>query len=229
MSRAPAPSPSGGSDGGAGGPPSSEAYAHYLRGFGANNLNLARAFYTHPKILIAALNGPAVGLSAAVVGLADLVYCAPHAFLLTPFGSLGLVAEGGASRSFVARMGPAKAAEALLMGRRIPADELVACGFANAVFDVAAGAGKEKDKRKWARGDDAKFLERVLREVDDRLGDHLNKDSLLGIKALMRRPETEVLESQNVAEVFAGIGRFMTGAPQEEFRKVASGEKRHKL
>jgi len=30
-------------------------------------------------------------------------------------------------------------------------------------------------------------------------------------------------------EVFAGLERFVKGVPQEEFRKVASGEKKHKL
>ncbi|KAJ2984426.1 hypothetical protein NUW58_g6065 [Xylaria curta] len=57
----------------------------------------------HPKILIAALNGPALGLSAALTAFADFVYAAPHTFLLTPFSSIGLVAEGGASHAFVQR------------------------------------------------------------------------------------------------------------------------------
>jgi len=70
-----------------------------LKGFVANNLEITNAFYTHPKILITALNGPAIGLSAALISLSDFVYAAPHAFLLTPFTSLGLVAEGGANAS----------------------------------------------------------------------------------------------------------------------------------
>jgi peroxisomal 3,2-trans-enoyl-CoA isomerase len=32
-----------------------------------------------------------------------------------------------------------------------------------------------------------------------------------------------------VEEVFAGMKRFLKGVPQEEFRKIASGEKKHKL
>lgn len=69
----------------------------------------------------------------------------------------------------------------------------------------------------------------VLREVNDRLGDHLNADSLIQVKALIRKPERDVLDAQNVAEVFGGLERFAQGVPQEEFRKLASGEKRHKL
>jgi peroxisomal 3,2-trans-enoyl-CoA isomerase len=50
-----------------------------------------------------------IGLSAALVSFADFVYAAPHAFLLTPFSSLGLVAEGAASRALVQRLGISKA------------------------------------------------------------------------------------------------------------------------
>jgi peroxisomal 3,2-trans-enoyl-CoA isomerase len=32
-----------------------------------------------------------------------------------------------------------------------------------------------------------------------------------------------------VAEVFAGLDRFVSGVPQEEFSKIANGTKRHKL
>ena len=78
---------------------------HWLQTFVSNNLNITHAFYTHPKILVTALNGPAVGLSAALIAFSDFIYCVPSTFLLTPFSSLGLVAEGGASRAFVQRLG----------------------------------------------------------------------------------------------------------------------------
>ncbi|KHO00749.1 3,2-trans-enoyl-CoA isomerase [Metarhizium album ARSEF 1941] len=194
----------------------SDAHKFWLQTFVAFNLNIAHTFATHPKVLVVGLNGPVVGLSAALVGWADFVYCTPHAFLLTPFSSLGLVAEGGASSALASRLGPARASEALLMSRRISAHELKQCGFVNEVFD-------------FGEADDAGFRARVLDEVDERLGAHLNGESLLGIKKLLRRPGLDVHNSQNVHEVFAGLDRFVRGIPQEEFRKLASGEKRHKL
>jgi peroxisomal 3,2-trans-enoyl-CoA isomerase len=39
----------------------------------------------------------------------------------------------------------------------------------------------------------------------------------------------ETLHRQGVEEVFGGLDRFLRGVPQEEFRKIASGEKKHKL
>ncbi|KAK3075528.1 dodecenoyl-CoA isomerase [Teratosphaeriaceae sp. CCFEE 6253] len=162
--------------------PGADPYKQWLQNFVANNLNITQAFYTHPKILVAALNGPAVGLSAALLGFADFIYAAPHTFVLTPFSSLGLVAEGLASKSFVQRMGITKANEALIMSKRITCEELVQCGFVNKVFDTQPG---ESDK----------FLELVLKEVDDRLGDHLVPDSMTKIKALIRKPDRESLDA----------------------------------
>jgi peroxisomal 3,2-trans-enoyl-CoA isomerase len=103
------------------------------------------------------------------------------------------------------------------MSKRISCEELVGSGFVNKVFE---GCGK---------GEDEKFRGLVLREIDDRLGEHLVGESLLGIKKLIRKPEREVMDVQNVAEVFAGLDRFVSGVPQGEFAKIASGQKRHKL
>jgi len=161
------------------------------------------------------MNGPAVGLSAALIAFSDFIYAAPHAFLLTPFSSIGLVAEGNASIGFVQRLGLAKANEALIMSKRISCEELVQTGFVNKVFDT----GK----------DDRKFLEAVLKEVDERLGDHLNQNSLLKIKALIRQPYKDALDRQGVLEVLGGVERFLTGEPQQAFAQLASGQKKHKL
>ncbi|KAH7125617.1 peroxisomal d3,d2-enoyl-CoA isomerase-like protein [Dendryphion nanum] len=188
----------------------------WLKNFVSNNLHITHAFYSHPKILVTALNGPAVGLSAALIAFSDFIYAAPHAYLLTPFSSLGLVAEGNASIGFVRRLGISKANEALIMSKRITIEDLVQTGFVNKVIDVGSK-------------DSPEFLKAVLKEVDDRLGDHLNNDSLIKIKALIRKPEMDALDKQGVEEVFAGLQRFMKGIPQEEFRKLASGEKKHKL
>lgn len=47
--------------------------------------------------------------------------------------ALGIVAEVGASVTFAQRMGQAKANEVLLWGRKVTAEDLVACGFVKLV------------------------------------------------------------------------------------------------
>ncbi|MCJ1405092.1 hypothetical protein MMC11_008318 [Xylographa trunciseda] len=197
-------------------PPGADIRRHWLTTFLANNLDVTNAFYTHPKILVVALNGPVVGLSAALISWADFIYCSPHAFLLTPFSSLGLVAEGGASRAFVQRLGISKANEALIMSKRITSEEMLATGFVNKIFQT----GKDEDE---------KFFGLVMKEVEERFGSHLNNESLIRIKALIRKPERDAMDAQGVLEVYGGLERFAAGIPQEEFRKIASGEKKHKL
>ena len=173
---------------------------HSLHNFVSNNLEITNAFYTHPKILVTALNGPAIGLSAALIALSDFIYAMPHAFLLTPFTSLGLVAEGGSSRAFVQRLGISKANEALIMSKRITAEEMLHVGFINKIFHL----GKDEQD---------KFLEEVLKHVDERLGEHLNSESLLKVKALIRKPERDIMDAQNAAEVFGGLERLAAGIP----------------
>jgi enoyl-CoA hydratase/carnithine racemase len=190
-----------------------------LRSFVTNNIDITYSFTHHSKILVAALNGPAVGLSASLVAMADFVYAAPHVFLLTPFASLGLVSEGGASLAFVERLGISKANEALIQSKRITCEELVATGFVNKV--IAAPSGNPDDS--------SGFLDKVLEEIENRMGLHLSQSSLLRMKELIRKPGREMMDRQNTTEAFVGLERFLTGVPQEEFRKLAVGEKKHKM
>ena len=126
------------------------------------------------------------------------------------------MAEGGASIAFVERLGISKANEALIMSKRITSEELFATGFVNKIF-------------KTGQDEDDKFLILVLEEIEERLGPHLNSGSLLKVKQLIRKPQRTLYDAQAVYEVMGGLERFAAGIPQEEFRKVASGEKRHKL
>ncbi|KAL9602829.1 MAG: hypothetical protein Q9219_001524 [cf. Caloplaca sp. 3 TL-2023] len=193
-----------------------DARRQLLSTFVAGNLEITNAFYTHPKILIIALNGPAIGLSAALIAFSDFIYCTPSAFLLTPFTSLGLVAEGGASYAFVQRLGISKANEALIMSKRITAEEMLATGFVNKIFPVR-------------KGEEEKLLPEVMKEVKERLGDHLNSDSLIKVKEMIRMPDRARVDAMTVTEVLAVLERFASGKPQEEFMKIASGQKKHKL
>ena len=117
---------------------------------------------------------------------------------------------------FVQRLGITKANEALIMSKRLTIEDLVQTGYVNKVFET----GKHESE---------KFLGLVLKEIDDRLGSHLNPDSMMKVKALIRAPYKQQLDAQGVLEVFGGMERFMLGIPQEEFRKIATGQKKHKL
>ena len=201
-----------------------ELRSQLTKNFLANNFHNTHAWYSHPKILVTAMNGPAIGISAANIAHSDFIYAAPHAYLLTPFSSLGLVAEGASSKALVDRLGLPKANQALLMSRKIEMDDLLKTGFVNNVFDDGGG------DRKTGKGiDSEKFLERVLAEIDDKLGTHLNHYSLLRIKGMLRKPNMAAMDQAGVTEVVGGLDVLSKGVPQREFQRIASGEKRHKL
>lgn len=130
--------------------------------------------------------------------------------------------------AFVRRLGLSKANEALMWSRRVTCPELVQTGFVNKVLSQGGG---DKESGKGINSD--KFLDAVLAEVDDRFGKkeggHLNHESVLGIKKLIRRTGMAELDVAGQEEVWGGLRMFVKGLPQEEFRRIASGEKRHKL
>ncbi|KAF2160920.1 hypothetical protein M409DRAFT_59449 [Zasmidium cellare ATCC 36951] len=191
---------------------------HYVQHF-AGLLDIAQTFYTHSNILVTALNGPVVGLTSALVSHSDFIYAAPHTYLMAPFNSIGIVVEGAATRSMVNRMGAGLAKEALLMARKITIEQLLASGFANGTFEIDA-SGK----------DDEKFKNIVLKQIcEERLGNHLSSWSMLRTKKVMSRVDEIAYDAQVVRELVGGVEAFERGYPQEQFKKLQRGEKKHKL
>jgi peroxisomal 3,2-trans-enoyl-CoA isomerase len=184
-----------------------------------NNIDLTRAFYTHPKILVVGLNGPVVGIPAALVSFADFIYALPQAYLLLPFSSLGLAAEGGASRALRERLGVAKAKEALLMSKRIPSDELLACGFVNKIMKPLSSAPDADEAN--ASG----FLQQILKEIEKDLGSHLNDSSLLDIKQQFCQDERQVLDRVTVQEAYTAVEKIRAGIPQQQMKRIAKRRK----
>ncbi len=83
--------------------------------------------------VIAAVNGPAVGLGCSVVALSDIVYMGERAFLADPHVQVGLVAADGGPLVWPMQMSILQAKEYALTGARIPAQKAVELGLANHV------------------------------------------------------------------------------------------------
>ena len=96
-----------------------------------------RALATFGKPLVAAVNGPAIGIGTTLLLHCDLVYASPEASLSVPFVDLGLVPEAGSSLLLPLRVGLARAAAMLLLGEPMDAEAARAAGLVNAV--VPAG------------------------------------------------------------------------------------------
>lgn len=83
--------------------------------------------------LVAAVNGPAVGLGASLVALSDIVYMAESAHLADPHVALGLVAGDGGPITWPLIMSLQRAKEYVLTGDRIPARRAAEIGLVNHV------------------------------------------------------------------------------------------------
>ncbi|CAN6674368.1 3,2-trans-enoyl-CoA isomerase [Trichomonascus vanleenenianus] len=184
--------------------------------FGARNFSLTETFLNHPKVLVVALNGPVIGLSAALVAIADFIYALDSTYLLTPFANLGLVAEGAASYTLTQRLGWTKANEALLMARPIRAKELQARGFINELYPVSKFASTEE------------FNAHVQNIIEDSLY-HLHGPSLTGIKKLIRSQFEKNMTTANYNEVLGGVECFTGGEPQRRFGLIATKQLKHKM
>ena len=92
---------------------------------------LLDAMVEFPKPLIAAVNGPAVGLGCSVALGCDIVYIAESTFMSDPHVTVGLVAGDGGAVTWPLLMSLLKAKYYLFTGERIPAADCVELGLAN--------------------------------------------------------------------------------------------------
>ncbi len=93
------------------------------------NPSLGEVLHHHNKLLVGAMNGPAVGIVATMLAHCDLLYTFEDFWLALPFMSLALVSEGLACLTFAKKMGLGRAQVALLEGKRMEAPDLRQSGF----------------------------------------------------------------------------------------------------
>lgn len=102
-------------------------------GAGSPVFRFLRAVSTFPKPLLAAVDGPAVGIGTTVLLHCDLAYASPTARFRLPFVDLGLVPEAASSLLLPLAAGPKRAADLLLLGEAFSAEEACVAGLLNEV------------------------------------------------------------------------------------------------
>lgn len=90
-----------------------------------------------PKPIIAAVNGPAVGLGCSVAVSCDIVFISDQTYMSDTHVSIGLVAGDGGAATWPLMMSILKAKYYLLTGDRIPAAQCVELGLANFAVPAA--------------------------------------------------------------------------------------------
>ncbi|XP_011163539.1 enoyl-CoA delta isomerase 2 [Solenopsis invicta] len=145
------------------------------------------AVIMYPKLLIAVVNGPAIGIATTILGIFDIVYASNKAYFQTPFSSLGLVAEGCSTYTFPRLLGHSKAGDMLYLGYKMNAQEANQYGLVSKVYNHNS-------------------LEEVwnyLRSIST-----LSSESILATKRLMSRWNKEILLKVNEEEMKEVQKRF---------------------
>ncbi|HTX46170.1 MAG TPA: enoyl-CoA hydratase-related protein [Solirubrobacteraceae bacterium] len=159
-----------------------------------------------PKPVLAAVNGPAVGIGCSLALASDLIVAARSAYFLLAFVNIGLVPDGGSSVFVPARAGFARAMEMAMLGEKIGAEQALEWGLINRVFDdetFTADVGALVDRlaagptRSYA-GTKRQLNARVYTGIEDQLNLEASiqqeqartADLMEGVAAFIERRET---------------------------------------
>jgi 2-(1,2-epoxy-1,2-dihydrophenyl)acetyl-CoA isomerase len=87
-----------------------------------------------PKPVVAAVNGPAVGIGCSLALACDLVLAAESAFFGLAFVNIGLMPDGGSTAFVPPAVGKARAFQMALLGERVTAAQALEWGLVNWVY-----------------------------------------------------------------------------------------------
>jgi 2-(1,2-epoxy-1,2-dihydrophenyl)acetyl-CoA isomerase len=164
-----------------------------------------------PKPVIAAVNGPAVGIGCSLALACDLVVAAESAYLLLAFVNIGLVPDGGSSLFIPARAGFTRAAEMALMGEKVPARRAFEWNLVNQVVpDAEFPAAVEELATRFAAGPTRSFAG-SKRQLNASIYPHM--DSQLELEA-------------QIQQEMAGSGDFIEGVTAFVQKRTARFEGR---
>lgn len=90
--------------------------------------------------VVMAVNGPAAGLGFVMALTGDVCLASPSARFISAFSRLGLVAEYGIAWLLPRMIGRQRAAELLLSGRTVDAEEALRIGLVQGIHDDVVGA-----------------------------------------------------------------------------------------
>jgi enoyl-CoA hydratase/carnithine racemase len=174
-------------------------------GSGLHAFSFLQALADYEKPLIAAADGPAIGIGTTLMLHCDLTFASPRAVFQTPFVNLGLVPEAASSLLGPRLMGHARAFELLVMGEPFTADRAKEAGLINHVVpseELEAAALKAAETLAKKPREAVRISRRLLRG---------------GTAAITKRMEEEgalLLERIKSQEAMAAFAAFLQKSPR---------------
>ena len=165
------------------------------------------------KPLIAAVNGPAMGVAVTTLALCDVIFCTEHTFFQTPFSRLGQSPEGLSSYLFPKILGHSKANEMLLFGQKLTAQQALDYHFVSKIYKIA------NDNHNL-------FLDQILKQAIEYA--KLPNNGLKSVKKLIKSYEIKELKHVNHQECLLLAKRFASEECAAAVMKFMMNQKKKK-
>jgi len=163
-------------------------------------------FSAVPKPVIAAINGPVVGLGLVIALYCDLRWASENARFSTTFARRGLVAEYGMAWMLPRIVGLPNALDLLFFARTIDASEALRIGLVNQVFSQDAFALKVRENAsELASAVSPRSLRIIKRQVYDGLFQSLAE--------AFEASEHEMLASLGSEDFKEGVAHYLEKRP----------------
>lgn len=154
---------------------------------------LTEAILRCTKVLVAAVNGPAIGVGVTLLPHCDVVYAAGTATFATPFVRIAVVPEFASTYTLPRILGPALANDMVLFDRVLTAREACTAGLVAAVFPRQ------------------ELLAETRRRVDAALAHPLAGASLTLFKSMMRKWTAPTIARAHELELVELLRRMDNG------------------
>jgi 2-(1,2-epoxy-1,2-dihydrophenyl)acetyl-CoA isomerase len=163
--------------------------------------DIALAFYSMPKLTIAAIHGAAAGLGLSIALAADFVLCETDSKMAMNFINIGLIPDGGAHFMLEKRLGPVKAKKVIWDGKVMSGTEAAEMGLA----DRAVASGTIKEEVAYLINELHQKPIQAMIKTKKIIAD-LNRPQLLKTLELEKHGQLKMLESDDHQE---GIRAFL--------------------
>lgn len=158
------------------------------------------------KPIVAAINGPCVGLGLVMACFADIRFASTSAVFSTTFARRGLIAEHGLAWLLPRLVGHANALDLLLSARKIDAQEAVRIGLVNFV----AEDGTLREAALSYAGDlAANVSPRAMAVIKRQVYQAWDQD----LRAAVRYADAEMIASFSTADFQEGVAHFVERRP----------------
>jgi enoyl-CoA hydratase/carnithine racemase len=156
------------------------------------------AISTFPKVLVAGVEGPAVGVGTTLLLHCDLILAAPSAIFSLPFVDLGLVPEAASSLLLPELIGRHRAAKHLILGDSFDAETALGYGLVTdiVVSDLEARVRSVAERIAAKPPEAVRLTKRLLRSNGDAVRARIEEEG----KLFARR-----LASAEAAEAFTAF------------------------